>query len=251
MTRTLSKWQRIYVDGYDISGDARDVGTLSVDNEAIDLTCIPDSVKGVLLGTTKVTLGTINGVLDPTATTGIHAVMNGAGVMRTVMIPQGMQAAPAQGDPVFMGEFEQKDYMNKDSYISMNFDNTSARATTLLYSNPWGWLLHAKSAVTAVNTAVGIDDYGAATAFGGYMAYMVFAGNGTATISCQDAATNSDGSFAAITGATTGSIDCSTVKYGIVAIGRTADVRRYLRWQVAFGTATTLTFSLGFSRAIR
>ena len=171
------------------------------------------------------------------------------------MVAVGIQAEPAQGDPVFMGQFEQKGFgkeINTGVYLNIPFEQSSIRGTTLAYDNPWGRLLRPKTATTAANTAVGIDDYGAATAFGGYMTYQVFAGNGTATIKVQHAAANNDGSFADLGGATSGEIDCSAVKYGIVATtARTTAVNQYLRWQIALGTATSVTFALGFHRALR
>lgn len=250
--RTVAKHTRVYVDGYDLSGMTRQVGPLTWTIEEADQTCLTDAVKGVLPNQSEIGIGSINGVFDNTATTGLHIVAGGAGVMRTVMIPVGINAAPAQGDPVFVGQFEQKDYMAENNvavYANIGFDKTSETATTLKYAKPWGWLLHAKGAETAVNTAVGIDDNGGSSAFGGYMVYQVFAGNGTATIKVQDAATNTNPSFADLSGATTGSIDCSTVKYGVVALGNTATVRQYLRWQIVLGTATTVTFALAFVRA--
>lgn len=55
--------------------------------------------------------------------------------------------------------------------------------------------------------------------------------------------------FAALSGATSGSIDASvTPVSGMVALGVTAAVRRYTRWQLAFGTATTATFVCGLIR---
>lgn len=252
--RTLDRWMRFYADGYDWSGMTRSVGPLVWTFDEGDMTCLPDGIKGVMLGRATVGCGTLNGVFDNTATTGLHILASGAGAMRTVMIPIGIRADPAQGDPVYMGEFEQKDYMaetgNVAVYATIPFSN-SIRSTTHLYDKPWGSLLHAKSAATAANTATGVDDFGAATAFGGYMMYQVFAGNGTATISIDDAATNTNPSFSALSGATTGSIDCATPKYGIIALGRTATVRQFLRWQIALGSATTVTFALAFSRALR
>lgn len=249
--RTISKWTRVYADGYDMSGYSRAVGPLAHSFEESDLTCLSDAVKGVLPGHATLGIGTLNGVMDNTATSGLHVVMNAAGTIRTIMIPVGIQAEPAQGDPVYMGQFEQQGYYEESniaSYVSLPFAATSVTAATLLYNKPWGWLLRPKTATTGANSSAGIDDNGAATAFGGYLCYQVFAGNGTATISVDDSADNS--SFLALSGATTGSIDCSSVKYGIVAIGRTATVRRYLRWQIALGTATSVTFALAFSRAL-
>ena len=241
------------MDGYDMSGYSRSIGPLAWTVEEGDLTCITDAIKGVLPSQSTLGIGSLNGVLDNTATSGLHVIANGAGVMRTVMIPVGINAAPAQGDPVYCGEFEQKDYMADPNaagtYVNIAFEKTSLRGTTTAYAKPWGWLLHAKGAETAANTAVGIDDNGASSAFGGFMMYQVFAGNGTATIKVQEADTNSNGSFGDLSGATSGSIDCSTVKFGIVPLAKTAAVKRYLRWQVALGTANTVTFALAFVRA--
>lgn len=250
--RTVAKHTRVYIDGYDMSGYARAVGPLMQSYDEVDLTVFTDAIKGILPAHATLGIGTLNGVMDNTATSGLHVVMNAPGTIRTVMIPVGMNATPAQGDPVYTGQFEQQGYYAEGdpAYVSIPFGTTSEAASTLLYDKPWGWLLHAKGAEIGANSATGIDDNAAATAKGGYMCYQVFSGDGTATIKVQDAAVNADGSFADLSGATTGSIDCSSVKYGIVAIGRTATVRRYLRWQVALGTASTVTFALAFVRAL-
>jgi len=251
--RTNSKWTRVYIDGYDLSGDSRAIGPCAATYDEPDLTGFSHAVKGILPGHAMWSLGTYNGVFNSTATTGIHSVLSTAGGMRTVMVAQGMRAEPAAGDFVYAGEFEQTGYQVDPSgvYVNIPFANSSARATTLLYDNPFGVLLHANSAATGANstTGAGVDTAGAATSFGGYMTYMVFSGNGTATISIDDSA--NDSTYSALSGATTGSIDCSSVKYGRVALGRSATVRRYLRWQIALGTATTVTFALSFHRALR
>lgn len=253
--RTNSKWLRVYVDGYDLSGDARAIGPLALTYDEADLTGLSNAIKGYLPGHAQVSAGTLNAVLDNTATTGIHEVLSTAGGARTIMVAIGMRAEPAQGDPVFMGEFEQSGYGKETSggvYVNIPFESSSSRASVIAYDNPFGVLLKAKAAVTAVNSSTGVDDYGASTAFGGYMTYHVFAGNGTATIKVQHASTNSDGSFADLGGCTTGSIDCSSVKYGRVATtAKTTTVNRYIRWQIALGTATSVTFALGFHRALR
>ena len=44
------------------------------------------------------------------------------------------------------------------------------------------------------------------------------------------------------------SIPSVTPASGMVAISTTATVRRYLRWQISLGTATTATFALAFIR---
>jgi len=125
------------------------------------------------------------------------------------------------------------------------FDPTES----MLYSKPWGNLLHALSAATAANSGTADHDHGAQTTAGGWMMYQVTAGDGTATIKVQHSATDVDGDFADLTAATSGVIDCSAVQSGIVQCAVTETVERYTRWQIVLGTATTVTFALAFIRA--
>jgi len=242
------------VDGYDISGDSRAIGPLVQTFDEADLTGFSHEIKGVLPGHAMLGLGAFNGVFNDTETTGIHNILGTTGgVMRTVMVAIGMGAEPVAGDFVYAGEFEQMGYDADPTgvYVNAPFGNSSVRASTLLYDNPFGVLLHPNSAATAANSATGagIDTAGGETTSGGWLEYQVFAGNGTATISVDDSA--DDSSYSALSGATSGEIDCSSVQYGRVALGRTATVRQYLRWQISLNTATTVTFALSFHRALR
>lgn len=251
--RTVQKHTRVYVAGYDLSGYARSIGPLSTSFETNDLTVMTDAVKGALPGQAEISVGKLDGVLDPTASVGLHAVFSAnTGARRVVSVPIGFRAAPAQGDPVFCGEFIQGAYTaTPDGGVTVNlpFETWATDSSSLLYAKAWGWLLHAKGAETAVNTAVGIDDNGAATAAGGYLTYHLFSSDGTVTLKVQDAATNLNASFADLSGATSGSIDASvTPASALVALAPTATVRRYLRWQLVLGTATTATFALSFVR---
>lgn len=249
--RTVSRWTRLYADGYDLSSYTMSVGPLDYVFEEADLTTLGDAIRGVLPNKPGVKIGTLNGVFDNTATSGLHTVISGAGTYRTVMIPIGIRAEPAAGDPVFNGIFLQGAYQaSGDGPVTVSVPFSDWYTSQIIaYSRPWGNLLHANSARTSAegaNTGSADVDGGASSSAGGYMAYQVFAGNGTATISVDDSANNSD--WLALSGATTGSVDWSTVAGGLVALGTTATVRQYLRWQVAFGTATSITFALAFVR---
>jgi hypothetical protein len=251
--RTLDKYKRIYIDGYDMSGNARSVGPLDLMYDEADLTAWPDTVHGYMRNHANVNLGTFNANFDNTATVGVHAVLGTAGIQRTVIVAQGIRAAPAAGDPVFAGQFQHSAYQITENggalTASIPFAGWSVLASSLLYASPWGVLLHASSAETDVNSAnSGISNpTGGATTKGGIFVYQVLAGDGTATLSVDDSANNS--AWQALSGATTGSIDCSTVKAGIVALGIGATVRQYLRWQLALGTANSVTFVTAFCRA--
>lgn len=254
--RTLTKYWRVYADGYDLSGFGRTIGPLDLEYDEADLTAtMSDTVKGYLRNHAEVNCGTLNAVFDNTATTGLHAIMGTAGGnYRNVITAIGIQAAPAQGDPVFGGQFVQKAYQVTDDggavTVTIPFSGWGVAGSTLLYATPWGNLLHANSAVTAANTAAGIDNpTEGATAKGGYFMYQVLASSNashTATISVDDSANNSD--WLALSGATSGVITVTAGVSGLVALGNTATVRRYLRWQIALGTATSVTFVSAFFR---
>jgi len=252
--RTKDRWKRIYADGYDLSGFTRSIGPMEITFDDIDMTVWSDTVKGYLPGQAQVNLGTQNCMFDNTATTGLHAVMSTSGVERVVMVAQGIRAAPAAGDPVFCGQFLQGGYQSADDggavAVTIPWSGWAADGTTRIYPAGWGVLLHANGAETAPSTATGYDNpTGGATAKGGYFVYQVLTGSGgTVTLKVQDAATNLNASFADLTGATSGSITASAGVSGIVALGNTATVRQYLRWQLVLGTATTVTFVAAFVR---
>jgi len=243
------------VDGYDLSGYSRAIGPLSIEYDEADLTAhMSDTVKGYLANKPHANLGTLNAVFDNTATTGLHALMASAGIERTVLTAIGIRAAPAMGDPCFGGQFIDSAYQVADDggavTVSVPWAGWAADATINM-DCPWGTLLHHNLAVTAVNAAVGYDNPTvAATANGGYMVYHVLASNAagvTATLKVQDAAVNNDGGFADLGGCTTGVITCVAGVHGIVA-ATTMAVRQYVRWQIVLGTATSVTFVLGFFR---
>lgn len=257
MTRTVTKNYRMYIDGYDLSGVSRECGPFGIEHDTPELTSWTDTVKGYMKGHTQVNLGTYNALFDNTATTGLHAVMSGAGDIRTVTLALGMNTAPVAGDVCFGGQFMQSGYTPQDDggavVVSIPFAGWASDSTSLRYAPGFGQLLHAAGNETDVNAAVGVDNLtGAATATGGYMVYHVLSSSNaahTATLKVQDSGTNADdASFSDITGATTGVITVTAGVSGIVALTPGAAVRRYLRWQVVLGTATGLSFILSFHR---
>ncbi|MFH0938244.1 MAG: hypothetical protein V1899_03050 [Planctomycetota bacterium] len=247
--------RRFYVDGVDLSGHTRKTGDLKWEHVVPVDAAWTDAVKAAIaIGQASLGIGTFNGFFDNTATSGLHTVMNGAGVKRVVMIPQGVRGAPAQGDPVYCGEFEQLDYKaqvdNNIIVASIPFGEVDAIAAAINYTKPWGKLLHAKGNETAVNSAIGIDDVAQSTA-GGFMCWQIFSvtGTGSVTLTVQDAATNTDVSFANVSGLTSGAIAHTAVpSAGIIALATTATIRQFTRWQISFSTITGCNFALAFIR---
>lgn len=256
--RSVSKYTRIYADGFDLSGYTRTLGPLTWEYDTAEDAALTDAVKGALPGNAKLSPTMLNGFFDNTAVSGLHVVASGAGVERCVMIPLGRRGPPVAGDPVYMGQFTQLGYQaEKDDnwmYANLTFGMAATGgAISGKYTKPWGVLLHAQAARTAANTAIGLDDNGAASAFGGYLCYQLFSviGVGSVTIKVQDAAANNDAGFADLSGATSGAIaHTAAPRAGLVALGTTAAVRRYLRYQVVLTGITSATFALGFVRSL-
>lgn len=255
--RTLQKYFRVYMDGYDLSGFGRSVGPFGIVHNEADMTAVmSDTVKGYLTTQSEVNIGEFNGLFDNTATTGLHALAV-APAPRVVTVAMGIRAAPANGDPCFAGKFLQKGYQAVDDggalTVNMPFSGWDSASGALGYGQGFGQLLHASAAETGASTSTGFDNLQsvATTTKGGYMVYQVLASSNashTATLKVQEADTNLNASFADLTGATTGSITVTAGVSGIVALSPTATIKQYLRWQIALGTATSVTFVLAFVR---
>lgn len=258
--RTKHKWWRVYENGYDISGYSRTIGPLGVTYDEADLTAhMSDTVKGYLPNGAQTSAGTLNAVFDNTATVGLHALMAAAGVIKTLLVPIGIRAAPAAGDPCFGGQFLDGAYQLSDDggavTVNVPFNGWAGDATSLLYNNPFGILLHenvARTEAVGVNVSDGFDNpTGGATTKGGFFLYQVFAGDGTATLSVDDGTSAINADMDPLAGATTGVINCAVPSAGII-IPTTQTIRQFVRWQIDFnaggGTATTVTFASAFFR---
>ncbi len=252
MTRRNPKFTRIYANGYDISGEASNIGTVGYTQDAPMVAAYSDDVLNSVLGQSQIQCGPINAFLSPSVSIGIHELFNGGMDVINVLIAFGSLAVPAVGDPVFAWTMRQGGYTadGAEGVVGVNIPFPNADYSTVKgYHSPFGLLVHAKGAETAANTAEATIDNTASSAKGGIFAYQLFSSNGTVTLKLQEADTNLNANFADLTGATSGIIDASvTPASGMVALSTTATVKRYIRWQLAFGTATTATFALAFIR---
>lgn len=253
--RLNPKFTRVYINGYDVSGTARNIGTVGVNVDAPLETAYSDNVKNTVLGQGQIKCGPVNAFLSPVAagSVGLHELLKAGTKTSTIMVAMGTIGEPAVGEPAFGWTMEESEYNStSDGIIGVNvaFPDASYLAGVNSYVNPFGLIVHPKGAETAANAAVGTINNLASSALGGIFFYQLFSSDGTVTLSIDDSATNANNAaFAALSGATSGSIDASvTPKFGMVALSPTATVRQYLRWQIAKGTATTATFALGFIR---
>lgn len=250
MTRTHNKNIRIYCNGVDLSGYSRSVGELAWTFGVSPDAAITDECKNIIIGQADIQVSQINAFLD-NDTSGLFA--NRAQGLRNLMVAVGVGAAPVAGNPFFAWKFEDVGYNATpgEGFVTATLPLGGASfASTLTYKKPWGALLHAKGAETGANTGTGIDDFGASPpSLGGIFVYHLFTSDNAVTLTAEEADTNENASFAAITGATSGSINAAvTPQSGMIAIATNYAVKRYLRWQINMGSATTATFVCGFIR---
>jgi hypothetical protein len=168
------------------------------------------------------------------------------------MAPIGIRAAPAAGDPVFVGVFQQGAYklVEEEGAAILNIPFSGWNINNLIsYDKPWADLVHAHGAETAVNSGTADVDGAASSSKGGYGVLQVFAGNGTCTFSIEHSGTNTDGAFDSAGDLLAfDTTDATVPRAEIKSLGKTATVNRYLRWQISLGTATTVTFAIAFVR---
>lgn len=249
--RTLAEYQRIYMDGYNLSCYTLDTGEQGVAFEEYDAATKCDPVNGVLVGKPTVTLGPVNGVFDNTATSGIHALASaGQGAAHNFSVVYGIRAAPVNYDPCFSAPMVANYKATGSGIVTATIVLSASQLAAMNYKKYFGHMLHVMGAETAANTANTNVNNGAASAAGGWLMYHIYSitGAGTVTVSVDDSANGT--SWSALSGATSGAIaTASAPTSGIVQLGVTATVRQYLRWQVAFGgSASACTFALSFIR---
>jgi hypothetical protein len=252
--RTLTRHTRVYIDGNGtLNASATNIGPLATSWEEYETAGLDWTVKGSMLGGVTFSAGVLNTMMEDTATTGSHPHGSlGNGLAHNVMVPIGIRAAPAEGDPVFCGRFLQNDYMVTPSTSGVvaatwRFGGWDY-AQSMNYGRAWGVLLAPYASRTAVNNSAGVDG-GASTSLGGWMMYQcgsITGASGNVVIKVQDSANNS--TWADLASATV------TLQYnaepasGIVQLATNATVRQYLRWQIVLTTVTEVSFALAFVR---
>jgi hypothetical protein len=253
--RSLPDFERVYMDGYDLSGYAIETGEHGVDFNPAAVKTLADGITGSLPRKPSAMLGPIVGVFDNTPTSGLH-VLSVAGIAsrHNLMVARGVRADPAFGDDVFCAPMLLTGYKanGRDGIAAARLDWAGPDVVAgLNYGRFFGHLLHEFKSEAGANAADTNVDNGAASAAGGWLMYHIYSitGAGTVTVSIDESSTGNSG-WAALTGATSGAIaTASAPTSGIVQLATTAAVKRYLRWQLALGgSATAAVFALGFMR---
>jgi hypothetical protein len=213
-----------------------------------------DAVHGKLPGQAHFTPTQFRGVLDNTATTGLHINLATPGQARAVMAIMGMVAAPAIGAPAYCGVFEQTGYeatiSNDFAVVNIPFGGLDQPSWTANYRQCWGNLLHLMGSETGVNSANTNMDGLAQSTLGGVMWYQItsITGGTGVTLSIDDSATGV-GAWATLTGSSVTVATATPPVGGFVALANNQTVKQYTRWQIVFnGGASACTFAMAFVR---
>lgn len=247
--RTVSKFCKVYVGGFDITGYTRSIGSLDWSFDEADLTTIGDSVKGYLPNLANISMGVLNTVLDNTATTGMIAALSTPGP-RGVMVAVGDRAAPALGNPVWMGYFNQGSFQAAEEggamTLSLNFNAPYQDGTWDTYFVPWGVLLHpmgAETSSTDGGTSAGIYNFGA-TCNGGTFAYQCQGTDSNSSYVLKLQSSDDNITYVDITGAT---VTVTARTGGIIEVAKTVAINQYVRWCLT-NVDSSVTFACAFAQ---
>ena len=251
--RTVSKYNRLYLGnstiGLDLSCNTMSVGEAGIDFDIDEQAAYCWEVKGGLPDWGNLTLGPVNMSLNA-GTAELHDAMvalEGSQVSACLAI--GIREAPTYGSPAFLWQGSLKSYQSAPAGGMVMATATLSgdyAASPLQYSKPWGVVVHPLGTETAAGnsaTAGTIIDNGAATTGGGYLFYSITALDGNI-----DPVLLEDSADAETWTTLVSQSGLSAPAAGIIQLAPGSTVKRYLRWQISFDTATTATFFLAFVR---
>lgn len=239
----LVKYARIFVDGYDLSGDARNISSAGIGYGEVNMTGWSNTSMQYL--TDKYLNGGIEGFqahFNDTANSGSYANLKDSASGKEVMLFLGGNAEPTDGDIAYI-------LASAQTSANITFDggatiiNANFRMDTVTYNEwPLGNVISPNTSRSATFQGVTLDN-GAATANGWHAILMVIASTGGtwsfAVRHSTDDASYSDLATATLNGSTIGSEH----------LGGTGTVNRYVRLE-GIRTSGTVTVVCGFARNI-
>jgi len=169
------RWARLYIGGYDLSGDARTFATLENSFGEADLTGWNEGVYNFLAGTPRKTgVRGYQAVLNDVATGTYGLLRLLAGVQglpyaNRLSILFGGGAEPAINDPAYLlGSVQMSDNMNFESLTGiMNLDFLpDASQFANAEANPLGKVLHPATSLAITTNGTSVNN-GASSASGG------------------------------------------------------------------------------------
>lgn len=238
------RWMRLYVGGYNLSGDARTVGTLENGVAEVDVSGWSEAVRNYLSG--GVWMSGIRGlqVLMNDTTGQAYARLKNAGTQEAVSILFGGGGEPAIPDPAYLIPAIHMNSVagldNSAGVLTGDFDVDAGTKGTGT-QKPFGVVLHPQTSLnTATNGAS--HDNGAATAAGwSANVHVVAAAGGACVLRLQHSTDDSAWSTLATFTANGQSVTSEH-------ISATGTVNRYVRFSLVSIAAGSVTPVVTFAR---
>ena len=190
--KTHSRWLRLFVDEVNLSGDSRQIGQFGVNYDLANLEGWSDPIKYVNMGQVNHTLTGYQAVFNNTASTGAYTELV-ALEEYVVSLLIGIRAAPALGDPAYIGSYEQASFdVSGQDAILMSVDFAKA-ITDMDHERAFGIVLEPGSTSrTATLTGTSVDN--GASSSNGALAHLhvTVSSGGTWTLKVQDSANDAD-----------------------------------------------------------
>jgi len=233
----LTRWARMYINGYDLSGDSRNVNQLLDEFAEAEMPGWANSVKNYLSGH-RATGGRGYQALINDDTAGSLTALKTAGA-KVVSLFLGSSAEPVVGDAAYLlSAAEMSNIAGFDGnagVISSDFLPVSGAE-----ASPHGKVIFPKTAVSATGSGASVDN-GASSANGWHANIHVFAtASGNYTFTIEHSSNGSDwttlGTFTINGSAMTGE-----------ALSGTGTVNRYVRL-TRTRTGGSCTFAVAFAR---
>lgn len=159
--KTNSRYFRLIYGGFDLSGDARAVGSFGATYGETDVTGWSDGVINYTLGTPNINVEGFQAVFNNTASTGIHSALSGFLNSYSTMFV-GIRAAPAVGDPTFSIPNQQASYTVAGDApvtvsVNMNPGQTGSLSVGGLMS-PWGRAIAIGASLSGNTNGTSVDN---------------------------------------------------------------------------------------------
>ncbi len=190
--KTNARWCRLLVDGADISGDSRQVGTIGVTHQTQDVTGYNDGAHNFTLGRQNFIFDGYQAVFSDAATTGSHIELN---VLEEYVVTfvMGIRAAPALGDPAILQTLEQVSYTVSGSDATLIDAEFEKGQTDISIVKPFGLVLENGTVRTGNLTGTTVPGNGSSTSNGGIgNLHVVETSTDALTIKIQDSPNDSD-----------------------------------------------------------
>ena len=164
------RWMRVFIGGYNLSGDARTLGTLENNFEAADMTGWSEGVYNFIAGSPRhVAVRGFQALLNDAAAAAF-AILKDAENSARLSILFGGGTEPAIGDPAFLiGSVQMGDLAGWDGLaatISADFLPESSQYAAGV-DDPLGKVLHPETSLSATTNGTSVDN-GASSANGGH-----------------------------------------------------------------------------------